>query len=148
MGNREDARDQLQIAWIKIFDNLSSFDIEKGEFKSWISKILINTCLSTYRKNNKHWEDLKDYNLTFLPGEDIIMDQLEAKEILELVSKLPESYRQVFNMAIIDGYKHKEIAEAIGITEILSRTRLKRAKNMLRIQFEKLTKFVTWEKID
>jgi RNA polymerase sigma-70 factor (ECF subfamily) len=146
MSDREFAKDMLQKSWLKILNNLESFDPYKGSFKSWSSKIVINTCLSEYRKNKQQILTINEEVLEINTEESSAIDKLETKEILKLVSELPEHYRQVFNLSVIDGYSHKEIGEMMDVTDLVSRTRLKRAKNIIRENYSKLINYTSWEK--
>lgn len=146
MGNREEAKDVLQLSWIKAFQNLQKFDLTKGSFKSWIAKIVINTCLSEHRKNKVNLVAIHQDHYNIILNTESAIDKMASEEILEIVSQLPDHYRQVFNMASIDGYSHKEISDLLGITELVSRTRLKRAKEYLRKTFSNLINYTSWEK--
>lgn len=130
-GNEDDANDLLQEGFIKIFKNLSKFRSE-GSFEGWIRRIFVNTSIEHYRKK------VKLYNVTEVQ-EDIIedneldaLDLLAAKDIIKIVNELSPGYKAVFNMHVIEGYSHKEIAEILGITEGTSKSQLARAKSVLK----------------
>lgn len=146
MGNREDARDILQQSWIKAFKHLHQYDGQKGSFKSWISKIVINTCIYQFKTKKTNFITLDKSHLALASQDESIIDKMSSDEILEIISQLPDHYRQVFNMAVIDGYSHKEIAEILNVTELVSRTRLKRAKEKLKSTFSNLIQYTSWEK--
>ena len=75
---------------------------------------------------------------------ETIIEKLTTDEILAVVEKLPDAYREIFNLAVIDGYSHKQIGEMMGIEEASSRSRLSRAKSMLRDQLSKIKKRESW----
>ena len=129
-----EAKDVLQNAYIKIFKCLNQFDIHKGNLDGWLIKIVINEGLQLLRKNAKH--------LSFSRGEVIdrseltapdILARLHAEDILNILNKLPEGYRVILNMNVVEGYSHKEIAPMLGIGESTSRSQLARAKKLMRV---------------
>jgi RNA polymerase sigma factor (sigma-70 family) len=136
-GNAEDANDLLQEGFIKIFKNLSKFRSE-GSFEGWIRRIFVNTSIEHFRKK------VKLYNVTEVQEntiEDIdfsILDTLAEKDIIMLINGLSPGYKAVFNMHVIEGYSHKEIAEMLGINEGTSKSQLARAKGVLKKSLEKL----------
>lgn len=124
------AEDVLQEAWIRIFRYIGRYQ-HTGSFEAWMKKVTVNCALQwidkTYFKNEK--------NLEFTP-ESIevpkIYAELNAEEIIKHIQVLPEGYRTIFNMNVIDGFSHKEIADALGISENTSRTQLLRARRSLQ----------------
>jgi RNA polymerase sigma-70 factor (ECF subfamily) len=133
----EETVEILNDAFFKIFTKISQYDKEQS-FKSWIRKIIINSAIDYYRKNNKNTHQNID-EIT-APEQEIstdILSQLSANEILELLQKLPENQRIVFNLYEIEGYSHDEIAEKLGMSSSVSRTNLFRAKQQLKVLIEK-----------
>lgn len=139
MRRREDAEDLLQESYIQIFKKLNQFDPKKGEYKSWSKKIVINTCLQQLRKNNI--VDTVDNIIDIATNSEVInpsaIDQLNLKELVTLITKLPKGYRTVFNLYVVDGFSHKEIAEQLNISESTSKTQLFKARKMLQEMIEK-----------
>ncbi len=135
-GNSDDASDLLQEGFIKVFKNLGKFRGE-GSFEGWIRRIFVNTSIEHFRKK------VKLYNVTevqenTLEDQDLsALDTLAEKDIIALVNELSPGYKTVFNMHVIEGYSHKEIAEALGITEGTSKSQLARAKGVLKKSLEK-----------
>ncbi|MEO6220293.1 MAG: sigma-70 family RNA polymerase sigma factor [Ginsengibacter sp.] len=136
-GNMEDANDLLQEGFIKVFKNLNKFRGE-GSFEGWIRRIFVNTSIEHFRKKIKlynvtevHENTNQDYDLT-------ILDTLAEKDIIILVNELSPGYKAVFNMHVIEGYSHKEIADVLGITEGTSKSQLARAKGVLKKSLEKI----------
>lgn len=128
------AQDMVQDSLVKIFKNLNKFDAAKGSFEAWISTIAIRTCLTQLSKKRFTILNLEDQSSIESIDENsrIILDELETGHLIEMIKELPDGYREVFNLAAIDGYAHKEIAEMMEITEENSRSRLARAKKILR----------------
>ena len=129
--NTDDANDVLQEGFIKVYKSLSKFRRE-GSFEGWVRRIFINTSIEHYRKK------VKLYNVTEVQENTIEDDSLDAldslatKDVLNIINELSPGYKQVFNMHVIEGYSHKEIAELLGITEGTSKSQLARAKSVLK----------------
>ena len=129
--NTEDANDVMQEGFIKVYKSLSKFRAE-GSFEGWIRRIFVNTSIEHYRKK------VKLYNVTEVQENTIedtdldALDSLATKDILNIVNELSPGYKQVFNMHVVEGYSHKEIAEVLGITEGTSKSQLARAKGVLK----------------
>lgn len=132
-----EAEDNLQDAFIKVFDKIHKFE-SKGSFEGWIRRIVINTALKKHsRKSYKN----EIYGMEYIPesvSTPAVYSQLGEEELLKLISKLPDGYRLVFNLYAIEGFSHKEIAKALGIGESTSRSQLVKARNMLQKQILKL----------
>lgn len=138
LRNREEAEDLLQEGFIKVFKNLSSFKGE-GSLAAWISRVMVNTVLMHLRKANRlkfvDREDESLYDLSVSP--ESIVEDLNARVILDLIKTLPTGYQTIFNMYAIEGYQHKEIAERLSISESTSRTQYMRAKAAIRKLLER-----------
>ena len=132
VGDRELAQDILQDGFVTLFSKLGSYKGE-GSFEGWARRIFINTALMHLRKKDalKMSDELE--NARHLSSD--LTDQLEDmgyKELMSLVTSLPPGFRTVFNMYVIEGYSHKEIADILGISETTSRTQLSRARTWLQ----------------
>jgi len=124
----------LQDTFLKIFNNISRYDHTKGAFTSWIKVIAIRESINHLRKNKIVFSPLTIVeNTTFNVVETF--SKMNVEEILHYVSKIPDKYRVIFNMYEIDGYKHREIAETLGISEGTSRAYLTRSKKMIKKEF-------------
>jgi len=140
-NNKDEANDIMQEGLIQIFKDLHQFDEKISKFSTWSSRILVHAALK-YIKTNQ-WQnafldiDNKD---DFYNNEEIIYSNLAAKELTEMVKKLPFGYKLVFNMYVIEGYTHKEIAKELGIAIGTSKSQLSKAKRMLRFELEKQLK--------
>jgi len=130
--DRETARDLLHDGFLKVFSHIDDFE-SKGSFEGWIRKIMINTALEYVRKQNDEGYSLNiEEAYTLTNGDFSILDNLQAEELIGLIQKLPDAYRSVFNLFVVEGYSHKEIAAAMKITESSSRVYLTRAKQLLQ----------------
>lgn len=132
VGDRETAEDLLQEGFITLFSKLDSYS-GTGSFEGWARKIFVNTALMHLRKTDalKLSDDISEARS--LSDEMPLPDrQLGYRQLLKLIASLPADARTVFNMYVVEGYSHKEIAEALGCTEATSRSKLQRAR--LRLQ--------------
>ena len=132
MGDREVAQDVLQDGFVTLFSKLDSYS-GTGSFEGWARKIFVNTALMQLRRNDvlKESEDLEDARDISSP-EPTVYQNLQLQELLALIEELPPGFRTVFNMYVIEGYSHKEIAEELGISENTSRSQLQRARALLQ----------------
>lgn len=131
--DRDEAADLLQEGFIKVFDNLHKFKKE-GSFEGWIRRIMINTALSSFRKNHHLYAVVNIENIEIedksLEDENVL-SQIEINEVLEIIRELPTGYQMVLNLYAIDGYSHKQIAKQLGISENTSKSQLSRARVIL-----------------
>ena len=129
--NREEAVEIMNDSFIKVFNNIGSYKTGQS-FKGWFRKILVNTAIDYYRKNNKHYnhfdEEIIDEEVFDLNA----VNSLELEDLMNLLNALPEQYRVTFNLFEIEGYSHEEIADMLNIAIGTSRSNLARAKKMLR----------------
>jgi len=136
-NNEDEAKDILQDGFIKIFNKLSLYKSE-GSFEGWMRRVVVNTALDAIRKNKKLQSqvDLDDVSYSLTTNETVL-DQLAANDLLEILQTLPLGYKTVFNLYVIEGYSHKEIAEELNITVSTSKSQFSRAKGILRKIIEK-----------
>ncbi|MGV3508758.1 MAG: RNA polymerase sigma factor [Sphingobacteriaceae bacterium] len=137
LSNRDDAMEVVNDSFIKVFKGIQFFN-ETQPFKAWLRRIVVNTSIDCRRKNLKHADQLELDQAVYIGKSAEIVDQLSAKDILNLLDKLPEIHRMVFNLYEIDGYNHDEIGSMMNIPVSSSRVYLSRAK-------EKLRKYLTTE---
>jgi RNA polymerase sigma factor (sigma-70 family) len=135
-GNVEDANDLLQEGFIKVFKNLGKFRGD-GTFEGWVRRIFVNTSIEHFRKKVKLYNVSEVQENTIEDIELNVLDTMAEKDIISLVHELSPGYKAVFNMHVIEGYSHKEIAEILGITEGTSKSQLARAKGVLKKSLEK-----------
>ena len=129
--NETDAITVTNDSFLKVFRYIKKYDTDKP-FKPWFRKILVNTALTHIKKQNKiktveNIEDVKG-----VTGREDILSRIGYKELLVMVQSLSTAYKTVFNMYIIDGFKHREIAQKLGITEATSKSNLTRARAKLK----------------
>lgn len=132
MGDRTAAEDVLQDGFVTLFSKLGSFS-GTGSFEGWARKIFVNTALMSIRKSDilKDTDDIDTAWSVHSEGTSALED-LGYKELLRMIGELPVGFRTVFNMYVLEGYSHKDIAEALGITENTSRSQLQRARVALQ----------------
>ncbi len=132
VGDREVAQDILQDGFVTLFSKLGSYKGE-GSFDGWARRIFINTALMYLRKKDalKMSDELENARHLSSDLSDQ-MDDIGYKELMKLITSLPAGFRTVFNMYVIEGYSHREIADILGITETTSRTQLSRARIWLQ----------------
>jgi RNA polymerase sigma-70 factor (ECF subfamily) len=130
LKNVELAEDVLVKGFLKIFDHIDSYE-GKGNFEGWMQRIFINECLMELRKKQDFTIYLETSNIQ--PQRDAtVLENLYAQDILKLLDFLPIGCRTVFNLYVIEGYKHNEIAEQLGISEGTSKSQLNLAKEKLK----------------
>lgn len=130
-ANAEEAEDILQEGFIKVFRKISSFRGE-GSFEGWIRRIFVNTAIEHYRKKT-YLQPITETEENTVEGKYLsVLDKLAEKDIISLVQQLSPGYRTVFNMYVVEGYTHKQIAEQLGISEGTSKSQLSRAKQILQ----------------
>jgi len=125
------AEDALQEGFIRIFQSLQQFNFQ-GSFEGWLKKVVVNVALRKIQTERKvrDWADLSSAeNKEFRCS---AIDKLEEEDILTIIGSLPSGYRTVFNMYVMDGFSHKEIAGVLSITESTSRSQLVKARQMLQ----------------
>ena len=130
-GNAEEAEDILQEGFIKVFKKLASFRRE-GSFEGWIRRIFVNTAIEHFRRK-RYLMPVTEKEENTIEGKYLsVLDDLAARDIMALVQELSPGYRTVFNMYVVEGYTHKEIADMLGISEGTSKSQLSRAKVILQ----------------
>lgn len=129
--NKDEAVEVVNDGFMKVFSNISHYDTSLS-FTSWLNTIMINTSIDHYRKRIKQIE-MEELNATQeLDAQENIFSHLNYKDLIELVQKLSHSYRTVFNLFAIDGYKHEEISEMLQITVGTSKSNLFKAREQLK----------------
>lgn len=136
MSDKHDAEDAMQNGLVQVFMKLSQFDIKKGSFSAWSSKVMVNECLMQLRKKNStaytsNIETAYDHYDESESAEDM----LSTEELMNLVRKLPSGYRTVFNLYAIEGFTHHEISEKLNISVGTSKSQLFKARKMLQKAF-------------
>ncbi len=136
--DRQEAEDTLQEAFLKIFERIDQYTFS-GAFEGWMRRIIVNTAISNYRKNLKHYnhfdvDEIKEYE------EDVNTADLEftMEEMLRVIQSLSPGYRTIFNLYAIEGYSHKEIAEMLGIDVATSKSQYSRARKVIQYRLAKI----------
>lgn len=130
-GNKDEALDLLHEGFIKAFQNIKKYR-PGTSLSAWIRTIMVNTCIDYYRRSlRRRTEDLDTVYSVSSDAPDML-SKLTEQEILAAVQELSPAYRAVFNLYVIEGYSHKEIGEALDITESTSRSNLVKARIKLQ----------------
>ena len=137
--NRAEAEDILQEGFVRVFDNITKYRGD-GSFEGWIRRIMVNSALKFYSKKSYSNEFPGIENYLEKSEDPTIYQDMGKKELMELISNLPDGYRMVFNLYVIEGFSHAEIAKKIGIGESTSRSQLTKARKMLQQQVLELYK--------
>ncbi|HMG14766.1 MAG TPA: sigma-70 family RNA polymerase sigma factor [Saprospiraceae bacterium] len=126
-----EAEDILQDGFVKVFQHLEQYKFE-GSFEGWMRRIFVNTSLKSLKKLSFQNEIIGSENTKEEHEDPSILSQMSELEILEIIKELPDGYRTVFNLNIIEGFSHKEIGEMLNITESTSRSQLLKARRELQ----------------
>lgn len=126
-----EAEDNLQEGFIRVFTKIEQFGF-KGSFEGWMRRIMVNTSLEKFRKNNHLYpvEDMMIYESVQFTEETLSI--ISADDLMKIIQELPPRYRMVFNLYAIEGYSHQEIAKMMKITEGTSKSNLSRARVILQ----------------
>jgi len=133
--NQLDAEDIIQESFIKAFNNLDSFRGDSS-FGSWLKRIVINQSLTFLRSKKQEPEDLSSLQIA-VPEEEENVPEINPKMVHESIKTLPEKARVVLNLYLLEGYRHKEIAEILNISESTSKSQYLRAKQLLQVKLKK-----------
>ena len=132
-----EAEDVLQTGFVKVFQKVNEFRGD-GSFEGWIRRVMVNTAIESYRKNQRMMNLVEIDEVFDVPQVTFDMDGLEVRDLLNLIQQLSAGYKLVFNLYAIEGYSHKEIAQQLGITEGASKSQLSRARAILKDKLRKL----------
>ena len=130
-GNANDAQDILQEGFVKVFKNLPRFRGE-GSFEGWIRRIFVNTAIEHYRRKVNMYPVTENQENSVEDKDWSALDRLALKDLLGMIQELSPGYRTVFNLYVIEGYTHRDIADMLGISEGTSKSQLARAKAILQ----------------
>lgn len=135
--NREEAKEILNDGFVKVFTKLNQYTPELS-FKAWLNRILVNTAIDHFRKYQNAPKTVDIIHAQHFETSSTVIQELSAQELLSLVQKLPSSYRIVFSLYVVEGYKHHEIAKKLGISEGTSKSNLAKAKAKLKAMLSKV----------
>jgi len=148
IGDETKSKDVLQDSFIRIFKYFEKFDPNKGSIQGWMRKITVNVALKSLNKKSLDTTSLSlDFNDSISVAPNAISN-MSVDDLMKVVRTLPDGYRQVFNLSVVEGYNHKEISNMLGIQEVTSRSNLSRAKQILRKKLSAFQKTESWVKIN
>ncbi len=136
VSNQYDAEDIIQESFVKAFKNLDSFRGESS-FGSWLKRIVINQSITFIKSKKQEFIDIDNVQLVNDEPEKSNFPEIDPSVIHESIKTLPEKARVVLNLYLLEGYRHKEIAEILSISESTSKSQYLRAKQLLRVKLEK-----------
>ncbi|MFK5855055.1 MAG: sigma-70 family RNA polymerase sigma factor [Bacteroidota bacterium] len=134
---KDEAEDVLQEGFIKVFQKIKSFE-GKGSFEGWMRRIMVNTAINNYKANNKHYyhDDIDQDNNINLKVDELLPfevdDNISKNQIVKLIQELPAGYQMVFNLYVIEGLTHQEIADELEVSINTSKSQLSKARKWLR----------------
>lgn len=131
--NRDDAQDNLQDGFMLIFQKIGQYQF-KGSFEGWAKRVMVNNVLQKYRSESVL--ELVNENIPDDTELDLDDDSISMDYLVKIIQELPDRYRLVFNLYVMDGYSHKEIAEMLNITDGTSKSNLARARMILKEKIE------------
>lgn len=142
--NEQDAEDLLQNSFVDVFTKLHTFRYQSS-VGAWIKRITVNNCINHLKRNRLFFEELEERHAETPSKEEgeaeSFSSALQVEAVKEAIQLLPDGYRVVFSLYLLEGYDHKEIAEILEITEATSKSQYSRAKKKLKelLQSQKLT---------
>ena len=131
VARENDAITVTNDAFMKVFKNIKTFDVER-EFKPWFRRIVVNTALNHISKQDKYRRETSMEEAQEIADREDILSRISYQELVALVQSLTTAYRTVFNMYVIDGFRHEEIARHLGISVSTSKSNLVRARRKLQ----------------
>ncbi|QNH63022.1 RNA polymerase sigma factor [Hymenobacter sediminicola] len=144
LHDRDVALETVNDGFMKVFQELPRFDTSRysdlaGSLRGWIRRIMVRTAIDQFRASSRHvfQTDLDAVAPFHADGGQSPLDTLSFEELLQVIGQLTPAYRAVFNMFVIDGYSHEEIAEQLGISVGASKSNLSKARAHLRALLKK-----------
>lgn len=134
-----EAEDILQEGFIRIFSYIHQFKFE-GSFEGWLRRIVVNSALKQLQKKKISFKEITDHHESTPRMDPYVYANLGEEELMKLINALPEGYRVVFNLSVIEGYSHEEIAQLLNVQPSTSRSQLVKARKMLQNQITELQK--------
>jgi RNA polymerase sigma factor (sigma-70 family) len=136
LADEMEAEDVMIEGFMKVFDKINTFKLE-GSFEGWIKRIMVNEALMTLRSKKKEGFSVGYEQIEYEQEPQTIQTQMEAAELMNIISKLPTGFRTVFNLYAIEGYSHADIAKELNISEGTSKSQLSRARVILQQMLQK-----------
>jgi RNA polymerase sigma-70 factor (ECF subfamily) len=134
--DQQEAQDILQLGFIKIFDYIHQFK-GIGNFEGWMRRVFVSVATRELSKRKLNFDDLDTVEVDDSFTDPAVISKISEEEIHGLIRKLPDGYRAVFNLHVIEGYSHEEIAGMLSIKQATSRTQLLKARKMLQLFISK-----------
>lgn len=130
--NREEAEDILQDGFVKVFNHIQQYS-GQGSFEGWVRRIMVNTALEALRKKKVDYSSADIQNLEDdYESDNDVMSKMGYQDLLGFIQSLSPGYQVIFNLYVIEGYQHKEIATLLSISEGTSKSQLARARMILQ----------------
>ncbi|MEZ4775914.1 MAG: RNA polymerase sigma factor [Bacteroidia bacterium] len=133
--DREEAKEIVNDGFVKVFSRMEKYSDELS-FQGWVRRIMINSAIDFYRKNQKHYNSLDIVYASHVSVNESAIESLSEEEIMGLVQQLAPSYRIVFNLYVMEGFKHEEIAQKLNISAGTSKSNLAKARVKLQMMLE------------
>ncbi|MBQ5747411.1 MAG: sigma-70 family RNA polymerase sigma factor [Bacteroidales bacterium] len=136
--SKDDAKDSLHDGFILLFSKMELYS-GKGSFEGWMRRLFVNNMLMKIRKKDIFRESVSVDDVTWnLPVKEDVFDKIRSKDVIKLISQMPQGYKVVFNMIVIEGYSYNEVAQELNISEVSVRSQLSRGRMWLRERILKL----------
>lgn len=130
-NDQSEAQDILQVGFVKVFDYMHQFR-NQGSFEGWMRRVFVSVALRQFNKKKLRFDEIVEDHLDMPSDDASVLSKISEEEIHRLIRSLPDGYRTVFNLHVIEGYSHEEIGEMLKIQASTSRTQLLKARKMLQ----------------
>lgn len=140
-ANRDEAAEILNKGFLKVFMTIRSYEPSKGRLDSWIYKIILNTAIDHFRSEFRHRNNVVEMEQAYYIGDQTdVLHQMSADEIIRMIQRLSPAYRTVFNLYVMEGMTHVEIAQRLGISEGTAKSNLAKARKKLQAMLAEMNK--------
>lgn len=129
--DQPEAQDILQVGFVKVFDYIHQFR-NQGSLEGWMRRVFVSVAIRQFSKKKLHFDEIAEEHLDTPSDDANVFSKISEEEIHRLIRSLPDGYRTVFNLHVIEGYSHEEIAVMLNIQSSTSRTQLLKARKMLQ----------------
>ena len=129
------AEDVMQDSFVRVFQYLAQYRNE-GSFEGWIRRVCVNTCIRHLEKAKRLTVDYYGDGIPEHAVEPDVISRMSADELIKVIDSIPDGYKTVFNLSVIEGFPHKEIAQLLGIEESSSRSQLTKARKYIQRSLE------------
>jgi RNA polymerase sigma factor (sigma-70 family) len=137
--DQPEAEDMLQDAFINVFSHINQFK-SIGSFEGWLRKVTVNAAIRVLQKRKIRFTEIKNDLFELASPDATILSDLGAEDLLKIIHQLPDGYRTVFNLYVLEGYSHEEIGQLLKIQTATSRSQLSKARAILKDQIISLQK--------